>query len=58
MMSLGISENTLSVTVPFAVYWLTALCYEAISSMRSPWIEQYRLHSKPDEKRFNLVRLG
>lgn len=55
-MSLGVSENTLSVTIPFAVYWITALSYECISSIKSPWLEKYRLHAKHDEQRFNLVR--
>jgi hypothetical protein len=48
-------QMVLSVTVPFAVYWLTAAVYEAIANSKAPWIDKYRIHPVEANKH-NLVR--
>ena len=50
-----VSDLVLSVTVPFLVYWATALFYEALAYVRIPWVEQYRIHPAAAEKQYNLV---
>ena len=51
-----ITDLVLSVTVPFVVYWVTALFYETLSYLQIPWVEQYRIHPAAAEKQYNLVR--
>jgi hypothetical protein len=56
-MAFEISDTVLSVTVPFAVYWLTACTYEALSASGWKWLEKYRIHTVEEDKQRNRVRL-
>ncbi|XVE85875.1 hypothetical protein DITRI_Ditri17bG0126500 [Diplodiscus trichospermus] len=48
---LGISDEILAAIMPVVVYWVNAWMYMALGSS----CEKYRLHSKKDEDKMNLV---
>jgi hypothetical protein len=50
-----VSDVALSVTVPFLVYWLTALYYESVACLKASWLDKYRIHDRTAEKHVNLV---
>lgn len=52
---LKVDDKVLAVTVPFFVYWLTALFYEAVSRLPASWLKNHRLHSEAEGKQYNLV---
>lgn len=50
-----VNDVVLSVTVPFLVYWLTALFYESVACLKAPWLDKYRIHDRTADTHLNLV---
>ncbi len=51
-----ISDQSLALLLPVAVYWAYSLLFQWISAKELPWLEKYRIHDKEEETR-NKVSL-
>ncbi|KAF9281296.1 hypothetical protein BGZ68_006730 [Mortierella alpina] len=51
-----ISDQSLALLLPVAVYWAYSLLFHWISAKEFPWLEKYRIHDKEEETR-NKVSL-
>lgn len=52
---LEVDDVMLSVTVPFLVYWATALFYEGLAGLSLPALDKFRIHDRGAELKHNLV---